>query len=34
VGQIGESGVASDGKNGEWFVDIRGSKVEALACVN
>jgi hypothetical protein len=32
--QLGESGVSSDGKVGEWFVDIRGSKVVAPACVD
>jgi hypothetical protein len=34
VGQLGESRVSSDGKDGEWYVDIRGSKVVASACVN
>jgi hypothetical protein len=33
VGQIGESGVSSDGNNREWYVDIRGSKVVVPACV-
>jgi hypothetical protein len=34
VGQLGESGVSSDGKVGERDVDIRGSKVVAPTCVN
>jgi hypothetical protein len=34
VGQLGERGVSSDGKDREWYVDIRGSKVIASACVN
>jgi hypothetical protein len=29
-----ESRVSSDGKDEEWFVDIRGSKVVAPACVD
>jgi hypothetical protein len=29
-----ESGVLSDGKDREWYVDIRGSKVIAPACVD
>jgi hypothetical protein len=29
-----KSGVSSDGNDGEWYVDIRGSKVVAPACVN
>jgi hypothetical protein len=27
VGQLGERGVSSDGKDREWYVDIRGYKV-------
>jgi hypothetical protein len=34
MGQLGESGVSSDGKVGERDVDIRGSKVVAPACVD
>jgi hypothetical protein len=34
VGQLGERGVSSYGKDGEWYVDIQGSKVVAHACVN
>jgi hypothetical protein len=34
VGQLGESGVSSNGKDEEWHVDIRGSKVVSPACVN
>jgi hypothetical protein len=33
-GQLAESGVSLDGKGREWFVDIRGSKVVAAACVD
>jgi hypothetical protein len=29
-----ESGVLSDGNDGEWFADIQDSKVVAPACVN
>jgi hypothetical protein len=34
VGQVGERRVSSDGKAGEWKVDIRGSKVVVPTCVN
>jgi hypothetical protein len=34
VGQLGESGVSSNGKDREWYMDIRGSKVIAPACVD
>jgi hypothetical protein len=34
AGQLVESGVSSDGMDGEGYVDIRGSKVVAPACVN
>jgi hypothetical protein len=34
VGQLGERGVSSDGKDGEWYVDIRGYKVVAPAYVD
>jgi hypothetical protein len=30
VRQLEESGVPSDGKDGEWYVDIRGSKMVSL----
>jgi hypothetical protein len=33
-GQLEESRVSSDEKDGEWYVDIRGSKVVAPACVD
>jgi hypothetical protein len=33
-GQLGESGVSSDGKDGEWYVCIQGSKVVAPTCVD
>jgi hypothetical protein len=29
-----ESGVLSDGKDREWYMDIRGSKVVDLTCVD
>jgi hypothetical protein len=32
--QLGESEVSSDGKDGVWYVDIRGFKVIAPACVD
>jgi hypothetical protein len=32
--QLGESGASSDGKDGEWYVDIQSSKVVAPACVD
>jgi hypothetical protein len=34
VGQLGERRVSLDGKDKEWYVDIRGSKVVAPACVD
>jgi hypothetical protein len=34
VGQLGESGVSSYGKVGEWVVDIQSSKLAANTCVN
>jgi hypothetical protein len=34
VGQIVKNGVSSDRKDVEWYVDIRGSKVVAPACVD
>jgi hypothetical protein len=34
VGQLVESGVPSDGKDREWYMDIRGSKVVDLTCVD
>jgi hypothetical protein len=34
VGQLGESGVSSDGKVGERDVDIQVSKVVAPICVD
>jgi hypothetical protein len=34
MGQLGESGVSSDGKVRERDVNIRASKVVALACVD
>jgi hypothetical protein len=34
VGQLGESVVSSDGKNRKWYVNIRGSKMVAPACVD
>jgi hypothetical protein len=30
MGQLRERGVSSNGKIGEWYVNIRGSKVVAL----
>jgi hypothetical protein len=32
VGQLGETGVSLDGKDGEWYVDIQSSKMVAPAC--
>jgi hypothetical protein len=34
VRQLGESGVSTDGKHGEWYVDIHGSKVVVPAYVD
>jgi hypothetical protein len=34
AGQLGESGASSDGKDEEWYIDIRSSKVIAPACVH
>jgi hypothetical protein len=34
VWQLVESGVSSEGKDGEWYVDIRCSNVVAPACVH
>jgi hypothetical protein len=34
VGQLGKSGVSSDGKDREWYVDIQGSKVGAPSSVD
>jgi hypothetical protein len=33
-GQLGESIVSSNGNEGEWYVDIRGSKVVGPGCVD
>jgi hypothetical protein len=34
MGQLVKSGVSSDGKDGEWFIDIWGSNVVAPVCVD
>jgi hypothetical protein len=34
AGQLGESRISSNGKDGEWYVDIRSCKVVAPTCVD